>query len=127
MGTIVGSEVSGVGVAPGAKWFAAKGCGTILCSEADLTGSAQFALCPTRLDGSAPDCSQGADVVSNSWGGGNGDDWYSSYVDAWRDAGMIPVFVRIPSFSITKREDTILKKHKQTQTQKQNQTKILNK
>jgi len=93
-GTIVGSEASGVGVAPGARWFAAKGCGTILCSEADLTGSAEFVLCPTRLDGSGADCSRGADVVSNSWGGGNGDDWYSSYVDAWRNAGIIPVFAQ---------------------------------
>jgi len=94
MGTIAGSQNSGVGVAPGAKWFAAKGCGTILCSEADLTGSAEYVICPTRLDGSDPDCSLGADVVSNSWGGGQGDDWYASYVDAWQDAGMIPVFAQ---------------------------------
>lgn len=94
MGTIAGSEASGVGVAPGIKWFAAKGCGTILCSEADLTGSAEYVVCPTRLDGSGANCALGADVVSNSWGGGNGDNWYSTYVDAWRDAGMIPVFAQ---------------------------------
>jgi len=94
MGTIVGSETSGVGVAPGAQWIASKGCATILCTEADLTASAQFVLCPTRVDGTDPDCSKGANVVSNSWGGGQGDQWYSPYVDAWRQAGIVPVFAQ---------------------------------
>jgi len=91
MGTIAGTE-NGIGVAPGAKWIAAKGCRTALCPEADLTASAEWVLCPTDLSGANPDCSLGADIVSNSWGGGQGDAWYLPYTEAWRDAGMIPVF-----------------------------------
>jgi subtilisin family serine protease len=94
MGTIAGSEASGVGVAPGSKWIAAKGCRTALCPEGDLTASAEFVICPTDLNGNNADCSLGADVVSNSWGGGQGDTWYMSYVEAWRDAGSIPVFAQ---------------------------------
>jgi subtilisin family serine protease len=81
MGTIAGSEASGVGVAPSAKWIAAKGCSTSSCSTFSLTKSAEWvgmmstpppshpAACPTRVDGTNPDCSKVPDVVNNSWGG----------------------------------------------------------
>lgn len=91
MGSIVGDE-GGFGVAPGAKWIAAVGCRTSSCSESDLTSSAQWVICPTDLNGKNPDCSKGANVVSNSWGGGQADPWYSSYIRAWREAGIIPIF-----------------------------------
>ena len=91
-GTSVGSEKFGIGVAPGAKWIAAKGCRDGQCLNYGLITSAQWVLCPTRLDGSEPDCTKGADVISNSWGGSGDDDWYMEFTTAWRDAGMIPVF-----------------------------------
>jgi len=91
MGTIAGTE-NGIGVAIGSLWIAAKGCRTALCPEADLTASAEWVLCPTTIDGGDEDCSMGADVVSNSWGGGQADNWYEPYTTAWRNAGMIPVF-----------------------------------
>jgi subtilisin family serine protease len=31
-------------------------------------------------------------VVNNSWGGGGGDAWYLSKVNAWRAAGISPAF-----------------------------------
>jgi subtilisin family serine protease len=94
MGTMVGDDggTNQIGVAPGAKWIATKGCETNSCSDTALIGSAQFIACPTRLDGSAPDCTKAPDVVNNSWGGGGGDNWYISYVRAWQAAGIIPVF-----------------------------------
>jgi subtilisin family serine protease len=97
MGTMAGGDGLGpftndVGVAPGAKWIAAKGCETNSCSDTALIGSAQFIACPTRTDGSQPDCSKSPDVVNNSWGGGGHDPWYVQYVQAWRAAGIIPVF-----------------------------------
>jgi subtilisin family serine protease len=97
MGTMVGGDGPGpftndVGNAPGAKWMAAKGCETNSCSENALIASAQFIACPTKTDGTAPDCSKAPDVVNNSWGGGPGDPWYRDYVNAWRAAGIIPVF-----------------------------------
>jgi len=92
MGTIAGTEASGVGVAPGSRWIAAKGCASASCSTADLTSSAEFMVCPTNLAGGAPDCSRIPDLVSNRWGGGSGDTWYQGFTDAWRAAGILPVF-----------------------------------
>jgi subtilisin family serine protease len=97
MGTMVGGDGPGpftndIGVAPGAKWIAAKGCETNSCSDNALITSAEFVLCPTRTDGTAPDCSKAPDIVNNSWGGGPHDPWYAQYVSAWVQAGIIPVF-----------------------------------
>jgi len=92
MGTIAGSSASGVGVAYGATWIAAKGCGTASCSSADLLGSGEFLACPTRIDGRNPDCTKAPHVINNSWGGGQGDTWYRGMANTWRAAGIIPVF-----------------------------------
>eukprot|EP00002_Diphylleia_rotans_P006022 TRINITY_DN152_c0_g1_i2.p1 TRINITY_DN152_c0_g1~~TRINITY_DN152_c0_g1_i2.p1 ORF type:complete len:464 (+),score=79.78 TRINITY_DN152_c0_g1_i2:57-1448(+) len=87
MGTIAGSSASGVGVAYGAKWIAARGCATSSCSTYDLTASAQWVACPN-----SPSCTEKPHVVNNSWGGGQGDTWYLSYINAWRAANILPVF-----------------------------------
>ncbi|MBI4771342.1 MAG: S8 family serine peptidase [Chloroflexi bacterium] len=97
MGTMAGGDAGGplindVGVAPGARWIASQGCDTNSCSDFDLIGSAQWIACPTKTDGSNPDCTKAPDIVNNSWGGGGGDPWYQSYVNAWHAAGIIPVF-----------------------------------
>ena len=97
MGTIVGGDGPGpftpdIGVAPGAKWIAAKGCEVVDCSESSLLSSGQLVLAPTDLNGENPDPSQRPDIVSNSWGGGPGDAFYLETVQAWRAAGIIPVF-----------------------------------
>lgn len=97
MGTIVGGDGPGpftpdIGVAPGARWIAAKGCEDNGCSESALLGAGQFMLAPTDLNGDNPDPSKRPDIVSNSWGGGPGDPFYQDIVSAWRAAGIIPVF-----------------------------------
>ncbi len=97
MGTMVGGDGTGpfsedIGVAPGAKWIASKGCGTLFCSDFRLIASAQWIACPTKVDGTDPDCSKAPHVVNNSWGGGRGNPWYESYVRAWLSAGIAPVF-----------------------------------
>jgi len=92
MGTLAGSEASGIGVAPGAKWIAAKGCASSSCANTDLIASMQWTLCPTTQDGSEEDCNQGADLVSNSWGGGRGSTTFVTYIQAWVDAGIVPLF-----------------------------------
>ena len=98
MGTIAGGDGPGpftpdTGVAPGATWFAAKGCEDLGCSEESLLSSGQFILAPTDLAGANPDPSRRPDVVSNSWGNDNPNDtFYLSTVQAWRAAGIIPVF-----------------------------------
>jgi hypothetical protein len=93
MGIIAGSQKSGIGIAPGVSWMAAKGCRDGNCFRYGLAKAAQWVVCPTRIDGTQPDCSRGADIVSNSWGGKDGkDEFYASYVKVWREAGLIPVF-----------------------------------
>ena len=97
MGTMVGGDGPGpftpdVGVAPGARWLAAKGCEDFGCSEEALLSSGEFILAPTDTDGLNPDPSKRPDIVNNSWGSGPGDPFYQAIVDAWRAAGIIPVF-----------------------------------
>lgn len=97
MGTMVGGDGPGpftpdVGVAPGARWMAAKGCEDFGCTEEALLSSGEFILAPTDLNGENPDPSKRPDVVNNSWGGGPGDPFYLAVVAAWRAAGIIPVF-----------------------------------
>jgi subtilisin family serine protease len=94
MGTMVGSETTGIGVAPGAKWIAAKGCrdgGS--CLNFGLLSSAEFVMCPWKINSpSTGDCSQGADIVNNSWGGSGGDMFYVDATAAWKASGMFAFF-----------------------------------
>jgi subtilisin family serine protease len=97
MGTMVGGDGPGpftpdIGVAPGAQWIAAKGCEDFFCTEQALLSSGEFILQPTDLAGENPDPSKIPDIVNNSWGSGPGDPFYLEIVQAWRTAGIIPVF-----------------------------------
>ncbi|MFK3983577.1 S8 family serine peptidase [Micromonospora sp. NPDC050397] len=94
MGTMVGDDgpENRVGVAPGARWIAAKGCESSSCSDASLLAAGQWVLAPTDRDGKNPRPDLHADIVNNSWGGGSGDRWYADTVDAWRAVGIFPSF-----------------------------------
>ena len=84
----------GYGVAPGAQWISAKAYNFAGYAKTSwLLGASQFIMCPTNLDGTNPDCSLGADVVSCSWGFDSATkDSLEKVIDAWVAAGMIPVF-----------------------------------
>ncbi|MFG2616667.1 S8 family serine peptidase [Streptomyces sp. NPDC048507] len=94
MGTMVGDDggANKIGVAPGAKWIAAKGCETNSCSEASLLASGQWIVAPTDLAGHNPRPDLAPHVVNNSWGSSAHDDWYQQIVDTWRAAGIFPAF-----------------------------------
>ncbi|TDC79864.1 peptidase S8 [Micromonospora sp. KC606] len=94
MGTMVGDDGAGnqIGVAPGARWIAAKGCENDGCSDASLLAAGQWVLAPTDLDGRNPRPDLRPDIVNNSWGGSGGDPWYQQTVAAWRAAGIFPTF-----------------------------------
>ncbi len=105
MGSMVGGDGNApfsldIGMAPDAKWIACMGCdrsypgGPGGCSDAALTGCADWILAPTyeTMNGTTGDPTMAPDLVNNSWGGGTGDNWYRSYVDAWRAADIIPLF-----------------------------------
>ncbi|XVV09650.1 S8 family serine peptidase [Actinoplanes sp. CA-131856] len=94
-GTMVGDDGAGhaVGVAPGAKWIAAKGCQYNGCTEEALLAAGQWMLAPTRADGSEPRPDLSPDIVNNSWGGpDDGNRFYDDIIGAWAAAGMFPVF-----------------------------------
>ncbi|WP_339251586.1 S8 family serine peptidase [Sporosarcina sp. FSL W8-0480] len=95
-GTMVGSEPDGsnqIGVAPGAKWIAAKvfdAAGST--SDAILLAAAQWILAPHDGNGNVR-VDLAPDVVNNSWGGGRGlDEWYRDVVINWRNAEIFPEF-----------------------------------
>jgi len=96
MGTMVGDDgdpgTNQVGVAPHARWIAAKGCETNSCSDSALLASGQWILAPTDLTGQNPRPDLAPHIVNNSWGGGPGDPFYQAIVDAWNAAGIFPAF-----------------------------------
>lgn len=93
MGTIVGVDV---GVAPGATWIAAKGCATLSCTTADLSGSFQYLLAPTpqgQYDNPAAGNPRKAPrVINNSWGGGQGSAQFLPFIQPHLEAGTVVVF-----------------------------------
>jgi len=93
MGTIVGNDVvSGVGVAPDAKWIAAKGCASSSCTNADLIASFQYLFAPTRQDGTDANTAYAPQVISNSWGGGQGSTTFLPYIEPHVEAGTVVAF-----------------------------------
>jgi subtilisin family serine protease len=94
MGTMVGDDGQGnqIGVAPGAKWIAAKGCESASCSDAALLAAGQWVIAPTDLNGQNPRPDLAPHIVNNSWGGNGGDPFYQEIVNRWVDVGIFPVF-----------------------------------
>ncbi|MGW5159132.1 S8 family serine peptidase [Nonomuraea wenchangensis] len=90
MGTMVGAN--GIGVAPGARWIAAKGCELNTCTDASLLAAGQWILAPTDASGQNPRPDLAPDIVNNSWGGDGYDPWYKETVEAWVAAGIFPAF-----------------------------------
>lgn len=94
MGTMVGDDGGDnhIGVAPGARWIAAKGCESSSCSRESLLASGQWVVAPTDLTGANPRPDLAPDVVNNSWGSTTIDTWYKDVVQSWRTAGIFPAF-----------------------------------
>ncbi|MEV5602515.1 S8 family serine peptidase [Streptomyces sp. NPDC052299] len=94
MGTMVGDDRDGnsIGVAPGARWIAAKACTPTGCPQSALMAAGQWILAPTDRFGGNPRPDLAPDVVNNSWGADIIDTWYKDMVQAWRDAGIFPAF-----------------------------------
>jgi subtilisin family serine protease len=98
MGTLVGrgdgtTEQPAVGVAPGAQWIAARGCGSSTCRETDLLAGAEWLLAPTDETGETPRPDLRPHIVNNSWAAGEGGaESYIDFTTAWRAAGIFPVF-----------------------------------
>jgi subtilisin family serine protease len=89
MGTMVGKH--GIGVAPNARWIAAKGCESSSCSDASLLAAGQWILAPTDHNGQNPRPDLAPNIVNNSWGGGD-TTFYQDIVEAWNSAGIFEAF-----------------------------------
>jgi uncharacterized repeat protein (TIGR01451 family) len=90
-------QVHQPGVAPSARWIACQGCDDPpYCTEAALTGCADWMLAPCAIgdDPGDPSCDPELrpHIINNSWGGGGCSTWYQPYVQAWVAAGMFPAF-----------------------------------
>jgi subtilisin family serine protease len=95
LGTLVGQATAtsgAVGVAPGARWIAVRGCASLFCDNASLIAGAQWLLAPTDLNGENPRPDLRPHIVNNSWGGQSEDSWYTGYVEAWNASGIFSVF-----------------------------------
>ncbi|PGL68979.1 S8 family serine peptidase [Bacillus sp. AFS055030] len=95
VGTMVGSEPNGtnqIGVAPGAKWIAAKAFTEDGGTDEDLIEAGEWMLAPKDRNG-VPHPEMAPDVINNSWGGSPGiDDWYRTIIKNWRAANIFPEF-----------------------------------
>jgi Subtilase family len=95
MGTAVGDDggANQIGVAPGARWIATKGCASNSCSTTALLSSGQWVLAPTDLNGQNPRPDLRPHIVNNSWNSNSPADlFYLATVQSWRSAGIFPVF-----------------------------------
>lgn len=98
MGSIVArsngtADQPAVGVAPGAEWIAARGCGSELCSESDLLEAAQWMLAPRDSNGDNPRPDLRPHIVNNSWASNAGaQTQYVQDLEAWTASGIFPVF-----------------------------------
>lgn len=92
-GTVAGRM--GIGVAPGATWIHCGGCPPTEvegCREENFIACSEWMLCPTKPDGTAPDCSMAPNLVSNSWGFAPGAATFEPIINAWVAANIVPVF-----------------------------------
>lgn len=82
-----------IGVAPDARWIAAKACakGTG-CSVPSLLDAAQFMLAPTTRSGENPTPGKRPHVLNNSWELGKLDASVDRLVKVWEAANIQPVF-----------------------------------
>lgn len=94
-GIMVGDDggVNQVGMAPGAQWIAANGCGSG-CKDTNLLTSGQWTLAPTNLAGENPNAALRPHIINNSWGStrpSNGP-LLEDVSKAWAASGQFAVF-----------------------------------
>ncbi|MFD3269872.1 S8 family serine peptidase [Paenibacillus dendritiformis] len=97
MGTMLGSEPDGsnpIGVAPQAKWIAARIFNSVgEATDAGILAAGEWIMAPTDRDGRAyPELAP--DIVNNSWGNvqAGKNEFFLDIVKAWRSAGIVATF-----------------------------------
>jgi subtilisin family serine protease len=95
MGIMAGratATLPAIGVAPHARWIAARGCASTYCADEDLIASAQWMLAPTDCTLANPRPDLRPHIINNSWGAMGDNQWYAGYVQAWNAAGIFSAF-----------------------------------
>jgi subtilisin family serine protease len=90
MGTICGS--GGIGVYPDAKWIACRACDGAGCFTNAILQCAEYIICPTRPNGSDPNCALAPVVVHGNWLAGQGDTDLDETILTLLEAGISSVF-----------------------------------
>lgn len=76
-----------MGVAPGAKWIAARAFVDKNTTNVNIIKAAEWMLAPGGDPSKAPD------IINNSWGGeSSANPWFKDIVVAWKSVGILPVF-----------------------------------
>jgi len=93
-GSVLGNDKQHLtGVAPDAKFIAARGLGEKGGSMFALMAGMEWMLAPTDLKGQHPRPDLAPDVVTNSWGGApTSNPFLWMELRNWRRAGIVPVF-----------------------------------
>lgn len=94
IGSVLGNDKNHiVGVAPDAKFIAARGLGEAGGNLFGLMNTMQWMIAPTDLKGKNPKPELAPDIVTNSWGGPpTSNPFLWSGLRNWRRAGLIPIF-----------------------------------
>ncbi|MET3421241.1 subtilisin family serine protease [Actinoplanes tereljensis] len=95
MGTMVGDDgdANHIGVAPGARWMAARGCdGGGGCSTLGLLLAGQWLMTPLDEAYGNPRPDLAPHVINNSWGSSVSDPFFADMVHNWIAVGIMPVF-----------------------------------
>ncbi|WP_055078978.1 S8 family serine peptidase [Lagierella massiliensis] len=87
-GTAVVSLAVGknIGVAPKAKWISARAFKGKTTNNSNILKAAQWFLAPGGRAELAPN------IINNSWGKNTLEKWFDPMIDAWINAGIIPIF-----------------------------------
>ena len=75
-----------VGIAPEAKWIAARAFKEKTSKDSDILKAAEWMLHPGGKADKAPD------IVNSSWGRETKDRWFDKMIASWISAGIVPVF-----------------------------------
>ena len=87
-GTAVVSLAVGknIGAAPKVKWIAARAFQSKTTNNSNILRAAQWFLAPGGRAELAPN------IINNSWGKNTLEKWFDPMIDAWINAGIIPIF-----------------------------------
>ncbi len=91
-----------MGIAPGAKWIAARAFVEKNTTNVNIIKAAEWMLAPGGDPSMAPD------IINNSWGGeSSANPWFRDIIVAWKSVGILPVFAAGNSIDVEAKPGSI--------------------